>query len=156
MINPELIKYIQEQFRLDWFGVHGIAHFQRVRENGLRLSEKTKANATVVELFAFLHDARRHNEYEDDLHGKRAARMVRSFQGVFFDLSPEDLELLAYACEFHTSGLREGDITVLTCWDADRLDLGRVGLKPIAPKLGTQAAKNPEMIKWAYRRSREG
>jgi len=79
--------------------------------------------------------------------------MVKYFQGVFFNLDPDDLELLAYACEFHTSGLRDGDITVLTCWDADRLDLGRVGLKPIARKLCTEAAKSPEMIEWAYRRS---
>ncbi|MBM3301666.1 MAG: hypothetical protein FJY85_17170 [Deltaproteobacteria bacterium] len=153
MINPDLIREIRKQFRLDWLGVHGIAHFQRVRDNGLRLAEETKAKTTVVELFAFLHDARRHNEYEDDLHGKRASKMVRHFQGVFFDLPPDDLELLAYACEFHTSGMREGDVTVLTCWDADRLDLGRVGRKPIARKLCTEPAKKPEMIEWAYRRS---
>jgi uncharacterized protein len=153
MINPDLIEFIRQKFRLNWFGVHGIAHFRRVRDNGLRLAEETKAKTAVVELFAFLHDARRHNEYDDDLHGKRAAKMAKYFQGVFFDLPPDDLELLAYACEFHTSGLREGDITVLTCWDADRLDLGRVGLRPIARKLCTEAAKKPEIIEWAYRRS---
>lgn len=153
MIHPKLIEFIQSQFRLDWFGTHGIAHFQRVRENGLRLSEETKANTAIVELFAFLHDARRHNEYEDALHGRRAAKMARHFQGVFFDLLPDDLELLAYACEYHINGLREGDITVLTCWDADRLDIGRVGWKPIARKLCTEAAKKPEIIEWAYQRS---
>jgi uncharacterized protein len=153
MIHPKLIEFIQNQFRLDWFGTHGIAHFKRVRENGLRLAEETKANTTIVELFAFLHDARRHNEYEDDLHGRRAAKMARHFQGVFFDLPPEDLELLTYACEFHTSGLRDGDITVLTCWDADRLDIGRVGRKPAPHKLCTEVAKKPEIIEWAYKRS---
>jgi uncharacterized protein len=156
MVHPDLIKEIRKQFRLNWHGVHGIYHFQRVKDNGLRLAEETKANKTVVELFAFLHDARRHNEYEDVLHGKRAAKMVHYFQGVFFDLPPDDLELLAYACEFHTAGLREGDITVMTCWDADRLDIGRVGLKPIARKLCTEAGKKPEIIEWAYRRSLSG
>ena len=131
-MNSDLVKEIRKQFRLNWFGVHGIAHLQRVRENGLRLAEETKANITVVELFAYLHDAGRYNEHKDDLHGPRAAKIVRSFQGLFFDLPPDELELLTYGCEFHTNGLREGDITVLTCWDADRLDIGRVGLKPIA------------------------
>ena len=156
MANPDLTEEIRKQFRLNWFGIHGIAHFQRVRENGLRLAAETKAKTTVVELFAFLHDAGRRNDHEDDLHGRRAATMARSFQGVFFDLPPDDLELLAYACEFHTDGLREGDITVLTCWDADRLDIGRVGLTPIAEKLCTEAAKKREMIEWAYKRSLEG
>jgi uncharacterized protein len=156
MIHPELIEFVRKQFRLNWFGVHGIAHFGRVRDNGLRLAEETKANKTIVELFAYLHDAQRHNEHDDDLHGKRAGKLVRHFQGVFFDLPPGDLELLMYACEFHTSGLLEGDVTVLTCWDADRLDLGRVGLQPIARKLCTEAAKQPEMIEWAYQRSLEG
>ncbi len=155
-MNPDLITEIRKQFRLNWPGVHGIAHFQPVRDNGLRLAEETKANITVVELFAFLHDAGRYNEHQDDLHGRRAAKIVRSFQGLFFDLSSDHLDVLAYACEFHTNGLRVGDITVLTCWDADRLDIGRVGIKPIAGKLCTEAAKKPEMIEWAYKRSLEG
>jgi uncharacterized protein len=46
-----------------------------------------------------------------------------------------------------------GDITVLTCWDADRLDLGRVGIRPAAHRLCTDAARDPAMIEWAYRRS---
>lgn len=156
MIVPDLIREIRSQFRLDWFGVHGVRHFQRVKENGLRLAEETMASKTIVELFAFFHDARRYNDYQDDLHGRRAATMVRSFHGVFFDLPAHDLELLTYACEFHTDGLRQGDITVMTCWDADRLDLGRIGLKPAAGKLCTEAAKKPEMIEWAYKRSLEG
>ncbi|MGO9117211.1 MAG: hypothetical protein ACLQPD_06315 [Desulfomonilaceae bacterium] len=45
---------------------------------------------------------------------------------------------------------------MLTCWDADRLDIGRVGLKPVARKLCTEAAKKPEMIEWAYERSLKG
>ena len=155
-MNPDLIKEIRKQFRLNWFGVHGIAHFQRVRGNGLRLAEETIVKTTVVELFAFLHDAGRYNEHKDDLHGPRAAKIVRSLQGLFFDLSPDDLDTLAYTCEFHTNGFLEGDITVLTCWDADRLDIGRVGIKPIAEKLCTEAAKKPEMIEWAYKRSLEG
>lgn len=146
MVPQALIKEIRRQFRLNWLGIHGISHCQRVRDNGLRLAEETKARTPVVELFAFLHDARRLHDGDDPLHGKRASDLVRSLQGTFFDLGPDDLELLAYACEFHTEGLLDGDITVLTCWDADRLDLGRVDLKPSAQKLCTEAAKNPEII----------
>ena len=57
------------------------------------------------------------------------------------------------ACEDHSLGGRKGDITVLTRWDADRLDLGRVGIKPSPAKLCTTAARQQSMIDWAYKRS---
>jgi uncharacterized protein len=45
-----------------------------------------------------------------------------------FDLSDEDFQLLYDACAAHTDGGTQADITIQTCWDADRLDLGRVGM----------------------------
>ena len=50
-------------------------------------------------------------------------------------------------------GFIEADITVQTCWDSDRLDLGRVGIKPMADKLCTKVAKKNEVIEAAHRRS---
>ena len=116
-------------------------------------SRKPLRRTDLVELFAFLHDSRRLNEGLDPGHGKRAVHFARSLHGTFFELEPEDLAVLEFACEFHTDGLLESDVTVQTCWDADRLDLGRVGNKPSTSKLCTDAAKTPEMIDWAYRRS---
>ena len=40
-----------------------------------------------------------------------------------------------------------------TCWDADRLDLGRVGIVPNPRYLCTPAAKSPAVIDWAHLRS---
>ena len=68
-------------------------------------------------------------------------------------MSDEDFELLRIACTFHTSGKTKGDVTVQTCWDADRLDLGRVGIRPHPKYLCTGAAKEPAMLSWAYERS---
>ena len=39
------------------------------------------------------------------------------------------------------------------CWDADRLDLGRVGYMPHPSRLCTPAARDAELIRWAYERS---
>jgi uncharacterized protein len=156
VISEDLILQIQSQYRLRWNGIHGVSHFLRVRDNGLRLAEATGAKPDVVELFAFLHDSRRQNDHCDPGHGKRAADFVRSLQGSVFELPPGDLELLAYACEFHTHGLIDADVTVQTCWDSDRLDLGRAGIRPRASKLCTAAARVPETIRWAYERSVSG
>jgi uncharacterized protein len=156
VISQDLVGEIQRQYQLSWQGIHGISHFLRVRENGLRLTEATGAKRDVVELFAFLHDARRQNDHRDPAHGRRAADFVRSLQGTLFELAQEDLDLLAFACEFHTDGLIDADVTVQTCWDSDRLDLGRAGILPRASKLCTAAAKVPETIRWAYERSVSG
>jgi uncharacterized protein len=48
------------------------------------------------------------------------------------------------------------DITIQTCWDADRLDLGRVGIVPDPARLCTVAARDPDLIRWAIERSRDG
>jgi uncharacterized protein len=71
------------------------------------------------------------------------------------DLAEEEFELLRYACAYHTSGMTEADITVQTCWDADRLDLGRIGVMPDPRRLCTDAAKESSTIEWACRQSRK-
>ena len=53
-------------------------------------------------------------------------------------------------------GLTRGDITVITCWDADRLDLGRVRKRPNPKYLCTEFAKQKSTIEWAYKRSLGG
>lgn len=153
MIDQALIRVLRGQFTLDWRGIHGVSHWTRVRENGLRLAEVTGANARVVELFAFLHDSRRRSDGTDPEHGLRASLFARSLAGSAFDLAPAELDLLAAACHGHSDGLIVGDVTVLTCWDADRLDLGRVGIRPHPARLGTEAARDPAVLEWAYQRS---
>jgi uncharacterized protein len=150
----ELIEAIRKQYVLSWNGIHGISHWTRVRENGLWLAERTGANHQVVELFAYLHDSKRVNDGRDSGHGQRAAHLVQTLQGSVIHLSGEDLKRLVYACTYHTAGLTKADITVQTCWDADRLDLGRVGIRPQACYLCTAVARDPETIQWALTRSR--
>ena len=153
MIDQELIHTIRGQFALDWNGIHGARHWARVRENGLRLAGVTGANERVVELFALLHDSRRLNDDYDPEHGPRAALFAQSLVGRGFELGSSELQLLVAACHGHSDGLTVGDVTVLTCWDADRLDLGRVGIKPRPDRLCTQAARDTTVLDWAYARS---
>ncbi|MFN8625177.1 MAG: hypothetical protein U0587_04205 [Candidatus Binatia bacterium] len=152
-IGEPLLCMIRDQFALEWDGIHGAPHWARVCENGLRLARSTGAKRHVIELFSVLHDARRLDDGDDFEHGQRAARFVQQLAGVAFELPPDDLELLIAACRRHSDGLMAGDITVLTCWDADRLDLGRVGIKPTAERLCTTAARDPAVMSWAYHRS---
>ena len=153
-IHPDLIAHLRSVFALDWHGIHGAPHWSRVRLNGLKLAESTGARGHVVELFAFLHDARRLNDDHDPQHGHRAAQLAGELNGRFYELPPDELSLLQAACRGHSDGHRAGhDVTVLTCWDADRLGLGRVGIRPLPERLCTAAARQPAVLEWAYRRS---
>jgi len=144
------------RYKLPLTGIHGAGHWGRVLENGLKLAEQTGANIGIVKLFALLHDSRRMNEDRDPEHGGRGAELARSLQGRIYTLSRTDLDLLGEACAHHTAGKLAADITVQTCWDADRLDLRRVGHIPDPRRLCTAAAKDPVMIEWASRRSLAG
>jgi len=83
-----------------------------------------------VRLFALFHDSRRENDGVDDGHGARAAEYASTLIGSLYNLSDAHFELLRYACVWHTDGVHHADATIGTCWDADRLDLGRVGVIP--------------------------
>ncbi len=154
VLTIELQKILKHAYRLNWNGIHGFSHWVRVRENGLRLAKINGANANIIELFAFLHDICRRSDGTDPDHGKRAAEFISSHLAKIVNLSESEMDSLKYACTYHDQGMLEGNITVQTCWDADRLDLGRVGTIPDPRYLCTQAAKQPEMIAWALRRSR--
>jgi uncharacterized protein len=146
---PQLLRAILEDYALPLRGDHGVAHWARVLENGLRLAEETGADVEVVRLFAVLHDARRLNEGHDPDHGPRAAAFAGTLRGRLIHLPEPRFRLLHRACHGHTHERTHPDATIRTCWDADRLDLGRVGVTPHPALLCTDAARRPETILWA-------
>ena len=154
-MTGDILAAILSGYRLEWGGIHGIRHWARVLENGTRLAGRTGADRRVVELFALFHDSRRDNDGSDPGHGARGAELAKTLhdQGDL-GLSDAQAERLCFACQRHTDGLTEADPTVATCWDADRLDLGRVYITPDPRYLCTAAAKDPVVIAWAESRSR--
>lgn len=153
LITSEFIRFARRHFALDWNGIHGAPHWSRVRHNGLLLAQHTGANTRVVEYFAFVHDLCRENDFRDPWHGHRAAEIAAKIAGDLIDVTAEELRLLQDACEGHSDGHLEADVTVMTCWDADRLDLGRVGIRPDPARLCNEQARCPKLLSMAYGRS---
>jgi len=147
------MRVIIDGYALPVLGTHGLSHWARVLENGLRLAETTGANERVVSLFAVFHDARRLNESVDPGHGARGTALASELRGAFFSLPDDEFDLLAAACTHHTDGRVEGDVTIQTCWDADRLDLWRVHTVPKREYLCTPAACDREILEWSRIRS---
>lgn len=113
-------------------GDHGVIHWARVLESGLRIAEAIGADSEVVTLFALFHDLRRVNEYRDDGHGLRGGEFARSLRGSLVHLDATRFELLFEACRLHTDGLT-------------------VGIIPRPHRLCTDAARG--LLEWAHNRA---
>ena len=68
-------------------------------------------------------------------------------------ITADQFALLSTACEHHDRGRGTDDATVGACWDADRLDLGRVGILPKRKELSTAQAKWQAVSDWSCQRS---
>ncbi len=133
--------FIYENRLIDEKSVHGLLHWHQVEFNGLLLSRETLADKTVVRLFALFHDSRRVSDGYDEEHGKFGADFAQQLFGKRFVVAESQLEKLLYACANHTTEYASGDVTIDTCYDADRLDLGRVGIIPDPKKMATPFGK---------------
>lgn len=122
---------------------HGPWHWEKVEKNGLIIAKATPGcDALVVQLFSILHDCKRTNENHDPDHGKRAAVFAKKLHADnLLKISDKQLELLTTACDLHNDGQVSTDPTIGACWDADRLDLTRVGIIPDQNLLSTKAGK---------------
>lgn len=152
-ISTELINIVLKEFRLGIHSIHGPCHWARVYENGMRLAHSTGARRDVVAFFALFHDVCRTNEGADHIHGLESARWIQEIHGKYFSLDNEGMDLLIRAIQYHSEGFLHEDITVQTCWDADRLDLARVLIFPTPERLCTFAAKDADMLLWATERA---
>lgn len=155
VLTKKLIEAVRSKYQLDWNGIHGVAHWARVKLNGSILAKHYPgANLKVIHLFAFVHDSCRLNDGSDIGHGERASNFAQELndKGII-ELNDTELGILKFACRFHTHGDTRADITTQICWDSDRLDLGRVGIKPDVKYLCTEAAKYDIIITQSYKRS---
>ncbi|MCX7058068.1 MAG: hypothetical protein NTZ79_13050 [Proteobacteria bacterium] len=97
MDTPALLRILRREFRLDWHGIHGAAHWARVRANGRALAALTGARVDVVEAFAWVHDSQRHDDGRDPAHGLRAARWAETVNDTLLFLDGDGLALLTSA-----------------------------------------------------------
>ena len=139
---------------------HGPAHWARVnhfgqelaRLNGLPLDAKQ-----CVSVFAWVHDLARTDDGGGNQHAIEGASYFDVVRPVVFpNLKKNQVEIVQTAIFFHSDGMPaesayyrglfdhlDGDeneiiTTVGCCWDADRLDLIRLGIQPQAQSMSTE------------------
>jgi len=130
-----LLEEICDHYKLNLYGAHGIEHWESVYANTQMLSEVYGVESKVFMLFALLHDSQRLDEDDDFEHGIRAAQKIQSYLDTGkIILDANDQKRLLYACANHTKANKNDplykDLIVQICLDADKLDIGRVGVIP--------------------------
>jgi uncharacterized protein len=129
--------------------IHGEDHWRRVATNGLDLAAQVGADPLLVVLFAIFHDSMRFSEGWDDGHGRLGGRLARGHNGELIGLSEVRLDLLDTACANHTDGTTSDDPTIGACWDADRLDLCRLGRQIDPAAMSTAPGRTASVQKHA-------
>ena len=155
IVTQPYLDFLAHQYKLSHNGHHGIEHWLRVLINGRLIAQKTGADIEVIEHFALLHDVMREDEQLDPPHGQRASDFAAQLWGDWVHLSERQLQILREACRAHSVGRLSSDVTVQACWDADRLDLARLGVRPNPTYLGHKVARDPEFLARAVKRSRQ-
>lgn len=140
--------------------IHGERHWQAVAMTGLEIARQTPgADPMFVVTFAVLHDIMRRDDGHDPEHGSRAARL---FEQLCLDGFPSDSQRSAemrYALAHHNTGVQRAtgrDVNVGICWDADRLNLCRLGITPDPSFLTTDVGREPKTLVYAEATSRVG
>jgi uncharacterized protein len=123
--------------------LHGQVHWAGVAAAGFTLCELTpEADRGIVLLFSMLHDSMRVNDGHDQDHGKRAAALAQLLrESKDLDLDDKRFAVLQEALVYHDKGQTSTDPTIGACWDADRLNLWRIGRRPNSALLSTPAAR---------------
>lgn len=146
MIVSQCVPYVlHESYTLNVLQsrLHGLDHWWRIWKNAqLLIGTSPRADLEVVGLYALFHDSMRMNDGADPGHGMRGFRLWERFnqlQDVEQFLTQNQQELFFEACVEHSDGERTTEQTIGVCWDADRLDLHRLGIWPDPRYMSTQA-----------------
>lgn len=160
LLSPDHAMHIGGTFfRLDLRNTdHGPTHWHKVFFNACLLAvesgvvSQTEAQSRTIRRdspmeflcwFAFLHDCRRRGEGDDPLHGELAASLVHDLRHLGeLQLSPPLADELHHAIAHHSRGTTSSDPLTGICWDADRLDLPRVGVLPVRELMSTGLGKS--------------
>lgn len=110
--------------------LHGEQHWRAVADAGVEIALHGGGCPKLALAFGMIHDCQRLNDDWDPLHGTRAARWAKRSRHAKNLLGADSLALLVKACDGHDGGRTTKSAAIGACWDADRINLWRVGIEP--------------------------
>lgn len=110
--------------------LHGELHWRAVAAAGIEIASSVSERSDIALAFGMIHDSQRERDDWDPDHGVRAANWLICSVTLASLIGTEERELLASACLYHDRGMTTQNPLIGTLWDADRINLWRVGLCP--------------------------
>jgi uncharacterized protein len=134
------IEEIVKPFMKNEEGIHGLAHSLRAAHFA-KMIAKSECPGSLDDTIigAFLHDIGRTDDSNDRTHASRSAEIAEELLKRHWpDLNHEKI---LFAIMRHGDGLISEDPIIGTIWDADRLDLSRLGIKINPELISTEKAR---------------
>ncbi len=119
--------------------LHGVSHLRRVAILSGRLANAVGEDVESAVVMGFLHDCARKDDGNDTEHGHESAFLARGLIDRFYPHL--DVNRICEAIAGHADGEVTTDPLTACLWDADRLELKRIGRTVDPDLLSTVVAK---------------
>lgn len=138
--------WFQQKLQIPIDSIHGYNHWKNVEKIGHYIADRNGADKKIISAFAFLHDIGKTVQFAEPGHGEKSVKIIKEiFKKEYLELNDEQyVKLLEAVSKHDKSDAKSDDITIQTCWDADRLDLPRVYILPDKNLLYTEVGKSEE------------
>ena len=121
-------------------GLHGLNHVKRVVENAKTIAKNECPNHyDDIVMGAYLHDIGRVNDNGGNEHALQGFEISKQLLAKYWPHL--DHRKILTAIKEHADSLITDDPLIGSIWDADRLDLTRLGIKINPELLSTKTAK---------------
>ena len=119
--------------------LHGISHLRRVSILSGRLASAVGEDVEAAVVMGFLHDCARTDDKAGDGHAHDSSVLARCLLGRFYPHL--DADRICHAIARHADGEVTDDGLAACLWDADRLELKRIGREIDLDLLSTEVAR---------------
>lgn len=119
--------------------IHGMSHLRRVAILSGRLAVAVGEDVESAVVMGFLHDSARKNDGNDIEHAHDSAILARELLERFYPSL--DADRICEAIAGHADGKVTSDPLTACLWDADRLELKRIGRTIDLGLLSTETAR---------------
>ena len=133
----------------DGLGLHGIPHLRRVASTAGRLAAAVGEDVEAAVIAGFLHDCARVHDGGGTRHAHDSADLAKEILATFYP--HVDSDRLCDGIAHHADGTVTDDPLIGSLWDADRLDLIRLGRETRPHLLSTGLARRVAALRMQFR-----
>lgn len=124
--------------------IHGIPHLRRVAVTAGRIAASIGEDIESAVVAGFLHDCARSDDAGGTRHAHDSAILAKKLLSMYYPHL--DAAHLCDAISRHADGKTTKDLLIGCVWDADRLDLRRLGIEVDPDLLCTSIARRIVLI----------